>query len=167
MTQTDLSVRTVRFGAPSLPTEHATSREDDLILVRSLCDLDHGSRDPNTNANTAALRASIRKKVRGYQKQDASKDRVVDDNVGCIEVARALVESELLCRYCRERVTLDLESTRDPRQWTLDRIENHVAHTATNVVVSCLACNLAKRRRDTEKFALACRLANHGAVVKL
>lgn len=171
MAQTDTSVRkVVLLEAPSSTTRLATTtREEDLILVRDVCDIDD-SRRSAIDPSLAALRASIRKKVRGYEKQDASKDRVVEDNVRCIDVARALAESELLCRYCGERVTLGLERAareRDPRQWTLDRVENHVAHTAANVVVCCLKCNLIKRRRDTEKFALASRLANHGGVVKL
>lgn len=172
MAPTDYSVRTIFLEPPSripqveIPT---TTREEDLNLVRHLCRLDLDKQITN-DSNTAALRASIRKKVRGYERQDASKDRVVEDNVGCVEVARALAESKLMCRYCGERVTLGLgriAREKDPRQWTLDRVENHIAHTETNVVVCCLKCNLIKRRRDTEKFALASRLANNGGVVKL
>ena len=36
--------------------------------------------------------------------------------------------------------------------WTLDRIDNNIGHNKDNVVISCLACNLQKRRRGEEAF---------------
>ena len=36
--------------------------------------------------------------------------------------------------------------------WTLDRIDNDLSHTNNNTCISCLKCNLQKRRRSHEKF---------------
>ena len=36
--------------------------------------------------------------------------------------------------------------------WTLDRIDNNIGHNKDNVVISCLGCNLQKRRRGEEAF---------------
>ena len=38
------------------------------------------------------------------------------------------------------------------QMWTLDRIDNNIGHNTDNVVISCLACNLQKRRRGEEAF---------------
>ena len=44
------------------------------------------------------------------------------------------------------------ENVREKCQWTLDRVDNDICHSKNNVVVSCLACNLQKRRRESESF---------------
>lgn len=31
---------------------------------------------------------------------------------------------------------------REPKQWTLDRIDNEYGHCVDNIVLSCLECNL-------------------------
>ena len=41
---------------------------------------------------------------------------------------------------------------RDPKQWTLDRIDNRLGHSCANTVVACLACNLQRGDRDQEQF---------------
>ena len=44
------------------------------------------------------------------------------------------------------------ENVREPRQWTLDRIDNSIGHNTENVVISCLSCNLKRRTMDDKKF---------------
>ena len=44
---------------------------------------------------------------------------------------------------------------RDNKQWTVDRVENHLGHNQGNIVISCMSCNLKKRRQDSEKFKLS------------
>ena len=37
-------------------------------------------------------------------------------------------------------------------QWSLDRINNDLGHNANNVVISCLDCNLKRRRTGKDAF---------------
>ncbi len=116
-------------------------------------------------SDEARMRAHIRKKVRGYAAQDERADRPTEDNI-CVEsTIQLLQKSKLICEYCKCKVRLFGES-RAPDIWTLDRKENHIAHTASNVVVCCLRCNLKKRRQDTAKFSLGGVITREGGVVR-
>ena len=100
----------------------------------------------------------IRRKAAGYRAQDEKMGRVADDNATPNEIVRLLHESRLQCSYCQGAVEI-FNAPRSPDSWTLDRKENHVAHTSQNVVVCCLKCNLDKRRRDTEKYRFSKQLS--------
>ena len=47
------------------------------------------------------------------------------------------------------------KNVREPKQWTLDRIDNNKPHNTDNVVIACLKCNLERRRRDDKKFLMS------------
>ena len=42
--------------------------------------------------------------------------------------------------------------SRDPLQWTLDRIDNSIGHTNDNVIICCLKCNLERRCKNSNAF---------------
>jgi len=44
-------------------------------------------------------------------------------------------------------------------QWTLDRLDNSVAHTTENVVISCLKCNLKKGCKNDVDFVFTKQLS--------
>ena len=44
------------------------------------------------------------------------------------------------------------EKIRENKQWTLDRLNNYDEHTNQNTIISCLKCNLQRRRKNSEKF---------------
>ena len=50
------------------------------------------------------------------------------------------------------------KKVRHNKQWTLDRLNNDIGHFTDNVVISCLSCNLKKRRMDEEKFKFSKQL---------
>ena len=56
------------------------------------------------------------------------------------------------CKYCRESVFLLYKEVRDPKQWTLDRIDNNFGHNNDNVIICCLDCNLKRRNTNMNKF---------------
>ena len=65
----------------------------------------------------------------------------------------------LKCHYCKENVLIYYDIVRETKQWTLDRINNDLGHNHDNVVISCLGCNL-KRRRTNEKAFLFTKQLN-------
>jgi hypothetical protein len=97
------------------------------------------------------MKKEIAKKLNGYKHQDDMKKRTLTDPYSTSEIMNVL-QKEMGCYYCKEKMLVLYENKREKTQWTLDRIDNDLGHNKTNVVVSCLQCNMEKRRRDNDKF---------------
>lgn len=108
----------------------------------------------------ARLRSELNAKRRGYYRQDAAKGRAtsLDQIISFDELVESLVASKLICKYCNRGVFLFYPSVRDPLQWTLDRVDNALAHTLENTCVSCLQCNLQRRQRSHDAFVFTKKL---------
>lgn len=92
-------------------------------------------------------------KISGYRCQDIKNGMVQSyDFVDLESVMSLLKESEMKCFYCKEMVKVLYEHVREPCQWTLDRINNDVGHTKTNVMIACLNCNLRRRCMYHERY---------------
>jgi len=94
----------------------------------------------------------IRAKIRGYRSQDKRKARSTDGFITYEQTLEKLVVSKLRCWYCKAAMLLLYSDRLDKRQWTLDRLNNSVGHSAANTVVACLGCNLQRRCIDDKKF---------------
>jgi len=95
----------------------------------------------------------IEKKLNSYKQQDIRKSRFSEVEFITFENAtNELWKSSLLCYYCKCFVFLLYEHAREPCQWTLDRIDNSIGHNAGNVVISCLKCNLKRRKTNQTAF---------------
>jgi hypothetical protein len=106
------------------------------------------------------LMQQIHQKVYGYKYQDVEKGLYCEDAfVTKTQVVDLLRESALKCYYCRESVLLLYEYVREPKQWTLERIDNSLGHQFGNVVVACLGCNLRRRTMYHERFAFTKQLS--------
>ena len=98
------------------------------------------------------LLREINKKIAGYKTQDINKDRYQNNNITQEETIEKLVICKLKCNYCKCNMFIFYNKVRDDEQWTLDRIDNDLAHTCENVVVCCLKCNLQRRCQNDSKF---------------
>ncbi len=94
----------------------------------------------------------IDKKLASYKTQDINKGRYNEDNITSEETIEKLVCCKLKCKYCKRKMYIFYNKVRDQDQWTLDRIDNDLAHTNINVVPCCLQCNLQRRRQNDGKF---------------
>lgn len=101
------------------------------------------------NTHTHILH-EIKKKRQSYLVQDKLKKR--DSSLEINDIIELLVISKLKCSYCTTNVYLLYENAYDKEQWTLDRIDNDKGHTINNCVISCLKCNLSKRRICDSRF---------------
>ena len=63
-----------------------------------------------------------------------------------------LLKSNLSCFYCKQPVLLWYEFAREPKQWSLERIDNSFGHNHDNVEVACLSCNLKRRCMYHERY---------------
>ena len=89
----------------------------------------------------------------GYKAQDIKKDKYDESLfIKHDQVLQLMTESENLCFYCKEKVYVLYENVREPKQWTLERIDNDHGHNEGNVVIACLACNLRRRTMHYERY---------------
>jgi len=117
------------------------------ILMSNLSDI------TITDRSYTFILAQIHTKLYSYKSQDLEKGRYDGDNFAKVgNVLDKLRECFLDCFYCKSKVALLYEYVRDPKQWTLERIDNSIGHTADNVVISCLSCNLRRRTMYFERF---------------
>lgn len=94
----------------------------------------------------------IDKKLTSYKTQDINKGRYNEANITQEETIEKLVSYKLKCKYCKCKMYIFYNKVRDQNQWTLDRIDNDLAHTNENVIPCCLLCNLQRRRQNDGKF---------------
>lgn len=95
---------------------------------------------------------SIKQKITSYLQQDKIKNRNIDNNISFDETIEKLIISKLRCYYCKQKILLINPNKLQKNMWTLDRINNDLSHTNENTCISCLSCNLQKRKRNHENF---------------
>ena len=99
------------------------------------------------------LTREINKKLSSYKQQDIKNEIYSEYHIiKYPDVIQLLLESKMKCKYCRENVFLLYKEVRDPKQWTLDRIDNNFGHNNDNVIICCLDCNLKRRNTNMNKF---------------
>ena len=95
----------------------------------------------------------IKKKMNSYKSQDIKKNRMNKKLFITFEqIVEKLVISKLKCYYCKCNLCLLNKNKLQKNMWTLDRINNDLSHTNDNTCISCLKCNLQKRKRNHEDF---------------
>lgn len=94
---------------------------------------------------------NINIKIESYKHQDRLKNRTTEEYVTKEDVIQMLKECPV-CYYCEKELLVIYKLKREPMQWTLDRVNNELAHEKTNVVLSCLKCNLERRCKNKDKF---------------
>jgi hypothetical protein len=109
--------------------------------------------DVSACAPVRLLEQQIHSKWYGYRAQDIHKSLFSPEElVGEKEIAELLLDSRLLCFYCRHSVDLFYEYVRESSQWSLERIDNEYGHIRGNVVIACLGCNLRRRTMYYQRF---------------
>jgi hypothetical protein len=95
----------------------------------------------------------IHNKITGYKQQDTLK-KMFDEEIFLTfeNVIERLVDCEIKCYYCKKEMMVLYDISREMTQWSIDRIDNDTGHNIDNYHLSCLDCNLKRRRRTDEKF---------------
>ena len=96
--------------------------------------------------------SEIKKKISNYCKQDKIKRRDTSQIICLSSCVELLLEQKLRCYYCTKKMYIIFPYKRQMDQWTLDRIDNNVAHNEDNVCASCLSCNLKKRQKNHDHW---------------
>lgn len=110
-------------------------------------------------SNCALVLRLIQGKVSGYRSQDVEKGILNESAlINSSEIVGLLMGCKNKCHYCQEPVQLFYEYVREPRQWTLDRIDNDFGHNRGNVLIACLQCNLRRRTMYHERYVFTKQL---------
>ena len=109
--------------------------------------------DDNFNDLHKLIIRQVERKLNNYKQQDILKKVYNPNNIITLEeTIIKLKESQLLCYYCKKEMLILYEIVRENLQWTLDRIDNYLGHTNDNVIISCLNCNLKRRKQSKDAF---------------
>jgi len=101
----------------------------------------------------------INNKIYGYRTQDIDKKILCEEKLIDLQnVLNLMVKCENKCFYCKENVNVLYEYVREPKQWTLERLDNNFGHNNDNVVIACLSCNLRRKTMHYERFVFTKQL---------
>ena len=127
-----------------------TLHEEQKSIIQSLY-MESSKRE---NKENKKIIENIKRKCQSYKQQDIKKKRITSSHIlfSLEDVLKLLVKSKCICSYCLKPVFVEYYHERYPQQWTLDRIDNDKPHIISNLVVSCLKCNLQKRRQCDSHF---------------
>ena len=149
-------------------TEKWNFRQDDFddvfqrrIADRMFRELSGGDEAAAAGADDDALpsskielaRQQIRAKMSGYRAQDQLKGIYLESDFVTFErIVELMHACNLTCFYCKEGVKMVYEYVREPKQWSLERMDNAYGHNGDNVVIACLTCNLRRRTMHYERY---------------
>ena len=103
--------------------------------------------------NKKFMKQEIERKISSYKHQDMLKKIYEPEQfIDMKDILSKLVETNLICHYCFCKVFVLYDNVREKYQWTVDRIDNAKGHTKDNYVISCLECNMKRRKQIFDKF---------------
>ena len=99
------------------------------------------------------IRQQIKQKIYGYKSQDLLKSKYDEFKfVDYAKILEMMVSSDMKCYYCHKPYLVIYEYVREPRQWTVERIDNKFGHNRDNIEIACLDCNLHRRTMYHERY---------------
>lgn len=135
----------------SLPSDNSIFQESQYIPIIESSNLIESTYIPSHISEI--ITQQIKNKIAGYKYQDILKNKYNSvDFSTFIDVINLLITSQLQCFYCNNIVELLYQNVREPKQWSLERIDNTFGHIKTNVEIACLSCNLHRRTMYHERF---------------
>ena len=132
--------------------EHDFSFENQLKIILQINDFLINDNTKLSNTLLFVLQF-LKNKIYGYYYQDMKKNKYNSEEfVSLNYILNKLIECNMECFYCNQKVQIIYENVREPKQWSLERIDNEYGHNNTNVVIACLHCNLKRKTMYHERF---------------
>ena len=120
-----------------------------------------GSIKGDLSKNQQFILQQIKNKISGYKSQDNEKKKYDSEKfVTEMSVLTLFESSKLLCYYCQDPTLVLYEFVRDPKQWSLERLDNSKGHNTDNVVLACLKCNLKRRCIHSDRYLKTKQMTN-------
>ena len=127
--------------------------EDALLELEGIGNINDVLDDEKISTLGNLILKQIKSKINGYTGQDRTKNLLnKDELVNVKDILNLFRSSNMICYYCKEETQIMYEYVREPKQWTLERLDNSVGHNRNNVVISCLRCNVRRRCMKPEKY---------------
>jgi len=118
----------------------------------------NGTNEPFTKKEQTVV-SEISHKIYGYKHQDIKKCIFQPDEfIDLSTILAAMNDCGLHCFYCKTGVQVLYPLVREPKQWTVERIDNSIGHNRTNIVIACLDCNLHRRTMYYERYVFTKQL---------
>ena len=140
-------------------TEDDKWRYDEITADEELEVLRNYTRDglmPPEHEDVRSMSGMLNGKIGAYRSQDRAKGKYNSDAfITRDQVVGKLLECGNVCYYCKNRVKVFYAESRDPMQWTLERINNDFGHNNDNVVIACLQCNVERRTMYQGRYQYA------------
>jgi hypothetical protein len=122
-------------------------------MQTSLIDTIFLKSDNDSSYNFDLIRSELNKKISSYKQQDISRNLFDETKFVDLKTIIAMLhQCGVECYYCKEKMIVLYEKSREMKQWTVDRINNDLGHNRDNIVLSCLQCNLKRRRTGKDAF---------------
>lgn len=136
-----------RLVTQTIHWEKAVEELEKIENIEEIIDIDEETK------SCKIILQQIKRKISGYLGQDRDKNLVDKEKfVNTQDVIALFKTSKMICYYCKERTEIMYEFVREPKQWTLERLDNSFGHNRDNVVISCLSCNLRRRTMAKERY---------------
>lgn len=134
-----------------IPCEMESSVE--LEYIRKMKEKEEKTEDEKEDETINIIVKQIHYKLAGYKCQDIEKNKYSPEEfVKATDAINKLWECKNECFYCRQPVKILYDYVREPKQWTLDRIDNEKGHNKGNVEISCLQCNIRRKTIYHERY---------------
>tara|TARA_Y100000816_G_C25853423_1_gene445725 strand:- start:9 stop:548 length:540 start_codon:yes stop_codon:yes gene_type:complete len=149
-----LPIENNKNAKPSEKKRRQVAEKDDwnpnIEVMRVLLQLKDNVPD---NDDETAIMKELQSKLSSYKTQDKKK-KLFDNNkiISLKQIIDKLIDCELCCFYCKEKVKLVYEYIREPLQWSLDRLDNDYGHNYDNIVISCYLCNVNRKTMHFERY---------------
>jgi hypothetical protein len=157
------NINTVKEKAKRVIVETWTFTENDLYFdnifkVLNMIQKKEFENTQYTNIVTCIIQ-QLNQKINGYKSQDIAKKLLDLEKIVDLEtVLQLLLQSNLECFYCKNKVKVLYEHVREPSQWTLDRIDNDYGHNKGNLEIACLSCNVRRRTMYADRYVFTKQL---------
>ena len=145
-------MKKINFEKPKIIKESTKNINTDLFSRNKQISLINQIYLNEKTDSQPILMRELVQKINSYKHQDIEKSLQIDNLITSEQLVEKLVASKLICYYCRHEILLLYKHQREEFQWSLDRIDNNLGHSCENTLISCLKCNLERRRKISEAF---------------
>ena len=132
------------------PIQHSSEKQLELLTQISTMP------PPSLQKIHRKMIQEIKNKIHNYKQQDVHKKIWNEAEFITFPILlERLIQCQLKCYYCTKEMHVLYDMQRQSSQWSVDRIDNTLGHNIHNFYLSCLECNLKRRRRSDSKFLMA------------
>jgi len=126
---------------------------EQLMNIMESLNKDNQCLNKSFTKESRLIQNQISQKISSYRSQDIEKGIFDIAKFIHLEVViQRIIDCHLKCYYCKESMKMLYEYVREPKQWTVERIDNSRGHNCDNIEIACLNCNLRRRTMYHERY---------------